>query len=141
MSYYQVMPTKYLLVLKKILFSLAAGWTLLIAFLCLASLSNLPTFGVSGLDKYVHFTFHFVFTMLWGFYSALKHSKIEINKIGVIIAISLFYGIVIEFLQELFTKTRHADIMDVLANFTGASAAIVVFILIKKFRQPVKVDK
>lgn len=141
MNYFQVMPTKYLLVLKKILFSLAVGWTLLIAFLCLDSLSNLPTIGISGIDKYVHFTFHFVFTMLWGFYSILKYNSIQISKIGIIIAISLFYGIVIEFSQELFTKTRHADIMDVLANFTGAFAAILVFILIKKFSQLNKVGK
>lgn len=129
---FQVMITKHLLVLKITLLSLAVGWTLLIAFLCLVSFSDLPSFGVSGIDKYVHFTFHFVFTLLWGFYSLTKENKIELIKILLIVAISLFFGIVIELLQDAFTKTRHADIEDVLANFTGAIIALVLFILLKK---------
>jgi VanZ family protein len=133
------MITKYLLVLKITLLILAVGWTVLIAFLCLVSFSNLPSFGVSGIDKYVHFTFHFVLTFLWGFYISIKQNKIEINKILVIVAISLFFGILIEFLQETFTKTRHADIKDVLANFSGATIALILFILIKKSKNQVSI--
>ena len=131
------MITKHLLVLKITLLSLATSWTFLIVFLCLVSFSDLPSFGVSGIDKYVHFTFHFVFTLLWGFYASTKENKIEINKILVIVAISLFLGILIEFLQETYTKTRHADIKDVFANFSGATIALLLFILIKKAKNQV----
>ena len=55
----------------------------------------------------------------------------EIGTIVKIIVISLIYGIVIEFLQEECTTTRHADVFDVLANFAGAIMALGIFILMK----------
>ena len=128
------MITDNSLVLKKTIFSLAIGWTVLIAVLCLVKFSKLPSFGVSGIDKYVHFTFHFVFTMLWGLYLWLKQNEIMLNKIVTIIVISLSYGILIEISQKMFTTTRHADIFDVLANFIGATFALALFVLIKKQR-------
>jgi len=126
------MLTNNSLVLKKALFSLAIGWTILIAVLCLVKFTDLPSFGVSGADKYVHFTFHFVFTILWGFYFWAKLNDITISKIGRVVILSFCYGILIEILQETFTKTRHADIFDVLANGTGAIVALVLFVLIKR---------
>lgn len=123
--------TKNLSVVKKVIFTLALGWTILIAFLCLARFSDLPSLGISNEDKYVHFTFHFVFTLLWGFNYTLYSKRIRILKIVNIVVASLFFGILIEVLQELYTTTRHADIMDVLANLTGATVALGVFILIK----------
>jgi len=69
-----------LLVLKKILFGLAVGWTLLIAFLCLVPLNKLPSFGVSGTDKYVHAILHFVFTFFWGSYFSVKQNEIRMPK-------------------------------------------------------------
>jgi VanZ family protein len=126
------MLTNNLSVLKNAIFSLAIGWTILIAVLCLVKFSNLPSFGVSGADKYVHFTFHFVFTILWGFYSWAKLNDITISKIGRVVILSFCYGILIEIFQEIYTKTRHADIFDVLANGTGALVALVFFVLIKR---------
>ena len=126
------MLTNNLSVLKNALFSLAISWTILIAVLCLVKFTDLPSFGVSGADKYVHFTFHFVFTILWGFYSWAKLNDITISKIGRVVILSFCYGILIEILQEIYTKTRHADIFDVLANGTGALAALVFFVLIKR---------
>lgn len=121
-----------LLVLKNAIFSLAIGWTILIAVLCLVKFTDLPSFGVSSADKYVHFTFHFVFTILWGFYLWAKLNEITISKIGHVVILSFSYGILIEILQEIYTKTRHADIFDVLANATGALVALVFFVLIKR---------
>lgn len=126
------MHTNNSLVLKKATFSLAIGWTLLIAVLCLLKFTNLPAIRVSGADKYVHFTLHFVFTMLWGYYFWLKLNEIVLKKIVFVVTSSLCYGILIEILQETFTATRHADIFDVLANFSGALVALVLFVLIKR---------
>ena len=121
--------------LKKTLFGLAISWTLLIAFLCLVTFSKLPSLGVSGVDKYVHATLHFVFTLFWGSYISLKQNEIKIPKILRVVMLSILYGIVIEILQETITTTRHADILDVLANFTGTLLALAVFILLKKKKQ------
>ncbi|MGL2962946.1 VanZ family protein [Flavobacterium sp. RSB2_4_14] len=118
--------------LKKTIFGLALSWTILVAFLCLVSFSKLPSFGISGTDKYVHVTFHFVFTLLWGYYSWLNQNKIELKKIVTIVFISFCFGILIEFLQEEFTLTRHADVFDVLANLLGAIIAFLVFVFIKQ---------
>ena len=126
------MLTNNLLVLKNAIFSLAISWTILIAVLCLVKFNDLPSFGVSGADKFVHFTFHFVFTILWGFYSWAKLNDITISKIGRVVILSFCYGILIEIFQEIYTKTRHADIFDVLANGTGALVALFFFVLIKR---------
>lgn len=126
------MPTNNLLVLKKGLLSLAIGWTVMIAILCLVSFSDLPTIKVKSADKYVHITFHLVFVLLWGFYVSKKYQGIRIPKIIRLVFASIGYGILIEILQELLTTTRHADLMDVLANFTGALIGLTVFIFIKR---------
>ncbi len=120
--------------LKKATFSLAVGWTLLIAVLCLVKFTDLPSIGVSGADKYVHFTLHFVFTMLWGYYLWLKLNEIALTKIIFVVTSSLCYGILIEILQETLTTTRRADIFDVVANFSGALVALLLFILIKRLK-------
>jgi VanZ family protein len=128
------MLTNNLLVLKKTIFSLALCWTVLIAVLCLVKFGKLPTFHVSGADKYVHFTFHFVFTLLWGYYVWIKKNKAELKSIVKVFIVSLLYGILIEFLQETLTTTRHADIYDVMANATGATTALGLFLLLKKLK-------
>jgi VanZ family protein len=132
---FRVMPTNNSLVHKNVILVLAIGWTILVAFLCLVSFSKLPSFGVSGVDKYVHFTFHFVFTLLWGYFSILKEKKIMLYKIALFFFISLGYGILIEFLQEVFTTTRHADVFDVLANTVGGLTSLLVFVFIAKVKK------
>jgi VanZ family protein len=122
-------------VLKKTILSLAIGWTFLIAVLCLVKFGDLPKIKVSGFDKYGHFIFHFIFTMLWGYYVWLKQYLLTFRKLFVIVMISLCYGILIEFLQETCTQTRQADALDVLANFTGAMTALLVFVLQKKIKK------
>ncbi|WP_284653676.1 VanZ family protein [Flavobacterium terrisoli] len=121
--------------LKKTILSLAIGWTFLILVVCLVNFNDLPTIKVSGYDKYGHFTFHFLFILLWGYYAWLKQNHIRFRKLIHILLISVCYGILIEFLQETCTKTRHADILDILANFTGAMTGFVVFVLIKKVKK------
>ncbi len=121
--------------LKKITLSLAIGWTFLVLLLCLVNFNDLPTVKVSGADKYGHFTFHFGFMMLWGYYSWQKQNQLVIGKLIKIFIASVCFGILIEFLQDTFTKTRHADILDVLANFIGAMTGFLIFLLIKKVKK------
>jgi VanZ family protein len=86
-------------------------------------MNDLPSLGIKGMDKYVHFTFHFVFTVLWAIVVKSRFATISNKKILNIILISLVMGITIEILQENFTTTRKADILDVMANLTGAISA------------------
>jgi len=122
-------------VLKKTILSLAIGWTFLILLLCLVNFNDLPTVKVSGADKYVHFTLHLVFMLLWGYYSWLNQNQLVFRKLINIIIASIGFGILIEFLQETFTLTRQADILDVLANFSGAATGFLIFILTKKVKK------
>ncbi|MBF6641159.1 VanZ family protein [Flavobacterium sp. J49] len=92
----------------------------------------MPKIKVSGFDKYGHFIFHFVFTMLWGYYAWLKQHSLTYKKLAAIVVVSIFYGILIEFLQETCTQTRQADPLDVLANFIGAMTAFLVLVFLNK---------
>ncbi len=105
----------------------AVAWTLLIAVLCLVSFKQLPSIGIGGADKYVHATFHFIFTGLWFLYFR-KHGPVY-KVLWRVAIVSFLYGIIIEIAQELFTTTRHADIYDVAANTTGTFAAITIIMV------------
>lgn len=129
------MPITNLSVAKKIILGIAIFWTFLIAFLCLVQFNDLPSIGVSGMDKYVHFIFHFVFTFLWSVYFCSLLKDITFKTVFNVFFVSVTYGILIEFLQGAFTKTRKADIMDVLANASGALIAVIALLLYKYFRQ------
>jgi VanZ family protein len=112
-------------VLKQIYFGLALSWTLFVAFLCLASFNSLPRVSLQNADKYVHFTFHFVFTFLWFLYFNQKNNKSNyLNLFLVVFFLSFSYGIGVEIMQGLFTSSRKADVFDVVANTTGSIAAI-----------------
>jgi VanZ family protein len=116
---------------KKFLLGTAIGWTALIGVLCLVKSSDLPSLHLSGTDKYVHFTFHFIFTLLWATYAVPNRKEHKIKKSLKVVGYSLLYGILIEVLQETLTTTRHADIFDVLANLSGALTAFLVFVMLK----------
>lgn len=121
-----------LLVHKNIYFWIASFWTILVFYLCLVSFKNLPSVVIGSADKYVHFAFHFIFTILWFLY--LNNKKIKLTKpLIVVFFSSFFFGIVIEIAQTLFTTTRKGDVLDVLANTSGAIIAILVLILYNKY--------
>lgn len=126
------MTIKRSLVHKNIYLFLAVSWTMLVFFLCLLSVGSLPKLSikVSGVDKVVHFTFHFVFVLLWFLY--LKNKKIKPVLVKIFLA-SFSFGVLIEICQSIFTLTRQADVKDVLANATGAITAITILFLYHKF--------
>ena len=102
-------------------------WTITIAVLCLESSSDLPSVKVVGIDKIVHVTFHFVFVNLWYlFFVNNNFTKNYSNLVTKTFFLSVSYGVLIEIAQQLFTKTRQADVLDVLANITGAILAVIM---------------
>ena len=114
---------------KNIYLLAALIWTCSILFLCLASFSNLPDVGFENADKYVHFTFHFVFVNLWFLYFNYKN-QINSIKLAILIFISSFlFGVLIELAQRVFTTTRKGDFLDVLSNATGAFSALTILLI------------
>ncbi len=95
--------------------------------LCLDSSGQLPSIRIKNIDKVVHFCFHFGFVWLWYFYINCHYkNKNIIKSMSIAVLLSVVYGVFIEFLQQQFTTTRKADILDVLANFVGAVAGVLV---------------
>ncbi len=75
----------------------------------------------------VHFVFYFVFVLLWSSYR--KSVLFTKRQALLILLIAIGFGILMEGLQSVFTTTRKADILDVLANSTGA---ILGFLIVNK---------
>ena len=115
--------------LNNIYLSAALIWTCSILFLCLASFSNLPDVGLENADKYVHFTFHFVFVNLWFLYFNYKN-QIKSIKLAIFIFIfSIIFGVLIELAQRVFTTTRKGDFLDILSNVSGAFSALLLILV------------
>lgn len=121
--------------MRKLFFLLAAlFWTGVILFFCLVKSSNLPTISVLYLDKAVHVFFHFVFTILWFlFFKKKLNTSNMFWPLVVSFLFSLFFGIAIELMQHFFTVTRSADLMDELANLSGATLAVVSIVVLNTF--------
>jgi len=128
------MPTKNSLEVKNGRFWIAVGWTLVVTVLCLVRLIGFPErAGSAGVDKIVHFVFHFVFTWLWFGYSVRKFGGRRANILAWVVAVSVVFGVLIEFAQEYLTENREADATDVLANFIGALiAALILYFSVRK---------
>ena len=121
--------------MRKLFFlSAALLWTGVILFFCLIKSSNLPTVNVLYLDKAVHAFFHFVFTMLWFlFFKKKLNTSNSFRPLVLSFVFSFFLGIAIELMQQFFTDTRSADVMDELANLFGASLAVLAIVLLNTF--------
>ncbi|MBD3582380.1 VanZ family protein [Flavobacterium selenitireducens] len=119
--------------LKKFWLACACGWTVFIALMCLVSFNDLPKVSVGNVDKYVHGSFHFLFTLLWYLYLRTEGSMAGTAQILFkVVAASAVFGIAIEFAQGALTATRQADVNDALANIAGALLAAVCVMIYKK---------
>lgn len=108
---------------------LAIFWTAAITWLSLISFDSVPSVSISipGKDKVVHFVFYFVFVVLWS--KALNSGEKKQHLVLLLVAIT--YGIIIEAFQDIFTLTRTAEFLDVVANSIGAISGIA-FLRVKK---------
>ena len=107
----------------------------IITYFCLTDSSNIPAVNFPSIDKIVHFCFHFGFTISWilFFKKEFKGKTTDDYKAYLISFIfSVFFGITIEILQSILTKTRAADVADILGNAIGATAAIFSAMVFKK---------
>ena len=122
---------------KKIYLALAVFWTITITILSLITIGKITSFSsIENKDKYVHFTFYFVFTFLWGI--GFKCSKLKSSLFVLFGAIC--YGIFMEIAQGVFTSSRQPDGYDVLANSVGAFIGWICLIRYFKFNKPSKIE-
>jgi VanZ family protein len=119
---------------KLLFFWLALCWSGMVIFFCLVQSSAIPVIQISNLDKIVHAFFHFVFSSLWFlfFEKQLKSSNVW-KPLMVSFLLSFSFGIGIEIAQGLFTTSRKGDLLDILANTSGAFLAGCMIFLYKKY--------
>lgn len=115
---------------KKLLFSILLFWVILITILSLVSFRKMPKISVENSDKYVHFSFYFVLTILLFLNIIVKSNFYKTIFISILIAV--FYGIIIEGMQEAFTSTRRAEWGDVVFNSLGSLTAALLLYLNRK---------
>lgn len=109
-------------------------YIILVTILLLIPTYDLPSSHMANLDKLVHFSIHTILAFIGLLYLfSRKNGGLSIFEISVVLFICLFYGIIIELLQYCFTITRHADILDVAANFCGSILGFLVFLTVKKY--------
>lgn len=82
-------------------------------------------------DKIIHSIAYFFLTGLW-FLALLPQRGFTVKTIVLISVALIFYGIIIEVLQGVFTLTREADVYDILANCVGVGVAGVLALIFKK---------
>lgn len=105
-------------------------WVLFITTLSLISLNGLPKISPKNGDKYVHFLFYFILTLL-----LVLNLRTKFNlKHSVVISFvtAVFYGIIIEILQGVLTENRSPELADALFNTFGSFTAALVVVLNRK---------
>lgn len=131
-NYFLVRTTEHLSEHRNYFLYLALVWTFFMAYLCLTDFNKLPNIRIGGLDKTVHFVLHCCFTFFWYLYF-MKAQKCMKYRLVIVIAASIIYGSLIEIAQALFTTTRKADILDIVANSVGTAGGCVAIYVTKHF--------
>ncbi|NND78499.1 MAG: VanZ family protein [Maribacter sp.] len=105
------------------------GWMVFVTFSSLYSFkdSEISNFNIPYADKVVHFTFYFVAAVLGSlFLNEISGEGPKRIKSLKILALSLiFFGIIIEVIQEIHTVYRSGDVFDALANGLGVIVGII----------------
>jgi VanZ family protein len=93
--------------------------------------SKIPTIQIENLDKWIHSFFHFVFTLVWFlfFKKQFQSNNNIVKSLLFAFFFSFCFGILIEFLQQLYTTTRKGDVLDVIANTFGALLGILTIVI------------
>lgn len=109
-------------------------WAAFILLLCLMPGTELPSISIFEFDKVVHFAVYVVLavSMYGGWKKQHTFTALHSNTFIKILMITTLYGFTVEILQELLTADRHFDILDALANATGA--VVGTLISVKHFK-------
>ena len=122
---------------KKIALRVSLFYTLLItiAFLLPASgkLNLFKLFDSSiPIDKILHVIIHLILAFLWLNVIFIQNNQvIKVKLIAITVLSCVFYGIIVEILQEQLINSRRADFMDVIANSVGTLLGFLLFLKVK----------
>ena len=109
----------------KVLFWLAITAQITATAAMLWPLPDLPEIDVPMADKWAHFLVFAVLFFLWAQALSIKN---QISRLSLKIVFALlFYGIIIEVIQEHWSVTRTGDVIDVLANCIGILLGLIAF--------------
>ena len=116
--------------LKKHLYAFAfIGWMVFVTFSSLYSFEDaeLSSVNIPYGDKVVHFIFYFVAAVLGSlFFIETKEVKsVLIKNLKILALLLIFFGIIIEVIQEAMTVNRSGDVFDALANSIGVILGII----------------
>ena len=104
------------------------------SYFCLVNSNEIPRIEIPNIDKLVHVVFHSALTFFWFlFFSKQFKSNAIFKPLFFSVLFSFVFGITIEILQQLVTVNRSADVLDVLANTTGAMLAVFFVMICSKF--------
>lgn len=116
---------------RKVFLYSALFWTGVILYFCLKNADEIRKIDIPQFDKFIHFVFHFVFTILWILYVKKKFKNATNLLIFIIVVLfSLVFGIAVEMMQQYFTINRTSDIFDVVANLSGTLTAVLLIIIV-----------
>ncbi len=117
--------------LKKQLLIISNLYSFALTTLSLVKVNDkLPS--IENSDKVYHAIAYFIFMILW-YYTFYFKFKLKKNKALLLAFIaSVSFGILMEILQGVLTKTRQSDVNDVIANTIGVILALLMLILLKK---------
>nr|WP_262894778.1 VanZ family protein [Flavobacterium agrisoli] len=94
----------------------------------------MPSITLPYVDKMVHIAFHFGFTTVWFLYFRKQFESPNTYKsLLMAFVFSVFFGIMIELIQGLYTATRAQDVTDIFANSLGGTMAIISIVFYKTF--------
>jgi VanZ family protein len=93
-----------------------------LSFASADTFDEVDVFVFPHIDKVVHFCMYFGLMLMLQIENSIYAKKIW--NLIVLLFISLFYGIAIEFCQSWLTTTRHGDFFDALFDFFGILGAI-----------------
>ncbi len=106
----------------------------LIAYGSLASGNNMPDtsfFHWEHTDKIVHAAMYLILAMTL----AAANNRMGLKQTSLYALIpAIVYGVLMEVLQFTLTATRHAELLDMLANTIGAIAGVLIISYTKKWK-------
>lgn len=105
---------------------LAILWTLLIFILCFLPGNELPDVRIPLIDKWAHLILFGAFSFLWLCASPTNNMRF----IFILLAITIFVGWLVEYIQGHYVPGRSQDNMDILADSIGGLIGIFVFLIL-----------
>lgn len=108
-------------------------WMGFLAFVSLMRTESLPSntwFDLIYIDKIVHVILYSILSFLI-LYASSKTQVLDFKLILISIGVSVFYGIVLEFAQSIMNFGRSFELLDILANITGAFFGATIYKIIK----------